>query len=200
MYRWRTLRNAIRNANCTTQWIIEILNAHCAATVNVAACLVECRFQTLHTPILYKHSIRLVLNRLVGMCGVRFRHLANLWESVVEYLYIYTCNSVYVYYYYTIVSWNLLFWLNKGSFQWLTFVTSGNHVVNASWYPSTLVAYSSISHLWNVIAVYSQNNRYLSLLYAHMYMYVFGLICKYMHVINNFHRTDLGSGKTTRWI
>lgn len=32
VYRWRTLRNAIRNANCTTQWIIEILNAHCAMT------------------------------------------------------------------------------------------------------------------------------------------------------------------------
>ena len=46
MYRWRTLRNAIRNANCTTQWIIEILNAHCAAAVNAGACLVECHFQT----------------------------------------------------------------------------------------------------------------------------------------------------------
>lgn len=32
VYRWRTLRNAIRNANCTTQWIIEPLNAYCAAT------------------------------------------------------------------------------------------------------------------------------------------------------------------------
>ena len=32
VYRWRTLRTAIRNANCTTQWIIEILNAHCAMT------------------------------------------------------------------------------------------------------------------------------------------------------------------------
>lgn len=48
MYRWRTLRTAILNANCTTQWIIEILNAHCAVVVNTIACLVECRFQTLH--------------------------------------------------------------------------------------------------------------------------------------------------------
>jgi len=46
VYRWRTLRTAIRNANCTTQWIIEILNAYCAAAVNATACLVECRFQT----------------------------------------------------------------------------------------------------------------------------------------------------------
>lgn len=33
VYRWRTLRTAIRNVNCTTQWIIEILNAYCAAKV-----------------------------------------------------------------------------------------------------------------------------------------------------------------------
>ena len=31
VYRWRTLRTAIRNVNCTTQWIIETLNAYCAA-------------------------------------------------------------------------------------------------------------------------------------------------------------------------
>ena len=29
--RWRTQRNAIRNANCRTQWIIKSLNAHCAS-------------------------------------------------------------------------------------------------------------------------------------------------------------------------
>ena len=28
--RWRTQRNAIRNVNCKTQWIIKILNANCA--------------------------------------------------------------------------------------------------------------------------------------------------------------------------
>ena len=28
--RWRTQRNAIRNANCYTSWIIKTLNAHCA--------------------------------------------------------------------------------------------------------------------------------------------------------------------------
>ncbi len=29
--RWRTQRNAIRNVNCKTQWIIKILNANCAS-------------------------------------------------------------------------------------------------------------------------------------------------------------------------
>jgi len=48
VYRWRTLRTAIRNANCTTQWIIEPLNAYCAVAVNDTACLVECRFQISH--------------------------------------------------------------------------------------------------------------------------------------------------------
>jgi len=33
VYRWRTLRNAIRNANCTTQWVIKSLNAYCAPTL-----------------------------------------------------------------------------------------------------------------------------------------------------------------------
>jgi len=31
--RWRTQRNAIRNANCKTQWIIKTLNANCAPKI-----------------------------------------------------------------------------------------------------------------------------------------------------------------------
>ena len=31
LYRWRTQRNAISNANCRTQWIIKSLNASCAS-------------------------------------------------------------------------------------------------------------------------------------------------------------------------
>ena len=38
--RWRTQRNAIRNANCRTSWIIKILNAHCASGICLGACLV----------------------------------------------------------------------------------------------------------------------------------------------------------------
>ena len=40
--RWRTQRNAIRNANCKTSWIIKILNAHCAFGFYPVACLSEC--------------------------------------------------------------------------------------------------------------------------------------------------------------
>jgi len=29
--RWRTQRNAIRNANCKIQWVIKILNATCTS-------------------------------------------------------------------------------------------------------------------------------------------------------------------------
>ena len=45
--RWRTQRNAIRNANCKTSWIIKILNAHCASGTFPVACLPEC----LRTPL-----------------------------------------------------------------------------------------------------------------------------------------------------
>ena len=40
--RWRTQRNAIRNANCKTSWIIKILNAHCAFGIFPEAYLSEC--------------------------------------------------------------------------------------------------------------------------------------------------------------
>ena len=39
--RWRTQRNAIRNANCNIQWVIKTLNATCTAS---AVCLLECLF------------------------------------------------------------------------------------------------------------------------------------------------------------
>jgi len=31
LQRWRTQRNAIRNANCRIPWVIKSLNAHCAS-------------------------------------------------------------------------------------------------------------------------------------------------------------------------
>ena len=40
--RWRTQRNAIRNANCRTSWIIKILNAYCASGLFPGAYLSEC--------------------------------------------------------------------------------------------------------------------------------------------------------------
>ena len=46
--RWWTQRNAIRNANCKTSWIIKILNAHCAFRKCLRAYLSEC----LYTPLI----------------------------------------------------------------------------------------------------------------------------------------------------
>ena len=46
--RWWTQRNAIRNANCKTSWIIKILNAHCAFRKCLKAYLSEC----LYTPLI----------------------------------------------------------------------------------------------------------------------------------------------------
>jgi len=40
--RWRTQRNAIRNANCKTSWIIKILNAHCTCGIFPEVYLAEC--------------------------------------------------------------------------------------------------------------------------------------------------------------
>lgn len=78
VYRWRTLRNAIRNANCTTQWIIEILNAYCAAAVNAGACLVECHFQTSTNKGGKKRNLffpscfsEVIPNIYVWCCGIR---------------------------------------------------------------------------------------------------------------------------------
>ena len=45
--RWRTPRNAIRNANCRIKWVIKSLNANCCSRFLAGACLV----QTLSTTI-----------------------------------------------------------------------------------------------------------------------------------------------------
>ena len=51
--RWRTQRNAIRNANCKTSWIIKILNAHCAFGIFPVACLSECLWIPLSANLLW---------------------------------------------------------------------------------------------------------------------------------------------------
>ena len=43
-HRWRTLRTAIRNANCRIQWVIEILNAHCTSGLCLEVCLYQCPY------------------------------------------------------------------------------------------------------------------------------------------------------------
>jgi len=45
--RWRTQRNAIRNANCRTSWIIKILNAPCDTGTFLVSCRVECSWTPL---------------------------------------------------------------------------------------------------------------------------------------------------------
>ena len=91
MYRWRTLRTAILNANCTTQWIIEILNAHCAVVVNTIACLVECRFQTLHPNSLIRildvfhfEALKSFVKLRVNVC--LFRH--RLFKMKMWFVYV----------------------------------------------------------------------------------------------------------------
>jgi len=54
-HRWRTQRNAIRNANCRIQWIIKPLNAPCASGTFLGACLLECLLTNPHPP---KFSIK----------------------------------------------------------------------------------------------------------------------------------------------
>ena len=51
--RWRTQRNAIRNTNCKTSWIIKILNAHCAPRNCLGAYLSECSWTPLNTDNCY---------------------------------------------------------------------------------------------------------------------------------------------------
>ena len=43
-HRWRTLRTAIRNANCRIQWVIEILNAYCTFGLDLEVCLYQCPY------------------------------------------------------------------------------------------------------------------------------------------------------------
>ena len=66
--RWRTQRNAIRNANCKTSWIIKILNAHCAFWFSREhACL------SVREP----HSALVLANRLEYVNGAK--QFLELW-------------------------------------------------------------------------------------------------------------------------
>ena len=51
--RWRTQRNAIRNTNCKTSWIIKTLNAHCAPRNFLGAYLSECSWTPLNSDNCY---------------------------------------------------------------------------------------------------------------------------------------------------
>ena len=51
--RWRTQRNAIRNANCNIQWVIKTLNATCTSS---EVCLLECLFIPTTKPSVFVKS------------------------------------------------------------------------------------------------------------------------------------------------
>ena len=60
--RWRTQRNAIRNANCRIQWIIKPLNASCASGICLGACVTECLSHPsphgVHSPVAVESAAR----------------------------------------------------------------------------------------------------------------------------------------------
>ena len=88
VYRWRTLRNAIRNANCTTQWVIKSLNAYCAPTLTCRRMpgRVSLRHQAKIIPkphIWGTRDIKEIFFSLVDL---------NVWESVVLcFLFLQKC-------------------------------------------------------------------------------------------------------------
>ena len=57
--RWRTQRNAIRNANCRIQWIIKSLNAYCASgyTWEHSCLSVRSHLSTLSLELVYGYII-----------------------------------------------------------------------------------------------------------------------------------------------
>ena len=65
--RWRTQRNAIRNANCKTSWIIKTLNAHCASGKCPVAYLSECP----RTPLSAEHSLLFCCWFMSVACSLR---------------------------------------------------------------------------------------------------------------------------------
>lgn len=76
--RWRTQRNAIRNANCKTSWVIKILNAHCAPM----KCMVACLFECLWTPL----GVTCVGCRRVCVCKFVVSLLAYLpWSPLLAF-------------------------------------------------------------------------------------------------------------------
>jgi len=60
--RWWTQRNAIRNANCKTSWIIKFLNAYCALRLFLRAYLLEC----LKTPLVPTCCLALLCSSVGG--------------------------------------------------------------------------------------------------------------------------------------
>ena len=89
--RWRTQRNAIRNANCKTSWIIKILNAHCAFGIFPVACLFECLWTPLSVDVFQQLDLCECLSFHMDSCEMfvdvcfasivsSFSHSVLCWE------------------------------------------------------------------------------------------------------------------------
>ena len=88
--RWRTQRNAIRNANCKTSRIIKILNAHCAFGIFPVACFSECLWTPLSDCIfpsfcefVWSAGLCLCRNILLqlGRSGALMHGVALVWHE-----------------------------------------------------------------------------------------------------------------------
>ena len=99
--RWRTQRNAIRNTNCKTSWIIKILNAHCAPRNCLGAYLSECSWTPLNTDncYLFQDCWLLMLDYVAAaapasglslscneICNKIYRWWSVLWLTTIYYL------------------------------------------------------------------------------------------------------------------
>ena len=60
-HRWRTLRTAIRNANCRIQWVIKILNAYCTSGLVLGVCLYQCPW-ILHCFMYLKQNVKCLVS------------------------------------------------------------------------------------------------------------------------------------------
>ena len=86
-HRWRTLRTAIRNANCTIQWVIEILNAYCTSGLFLGVCLYQC--PNFHLGFLFLNLFLKEFNQnmrviCVNICLLKFRK--NKTENTHEFV------------------------------------------------------------------------------------------------------------------
>ena len=102
--RWRTQRNAIRNANCKTSWIIKLLNAHCASGICPVACMSEClRIQINHSLEWVANMVllcsRALLKYFAGICtrqqlSLTITALCIFYVLLCLESYSFTCNQI----------------------------------------------------------------------------------------------------------
>ena len=89
-HRWRTQRTAIRNVNCRIQWIIESLNAPCAARFSEGhVCLSVTLIYHLPSLVEWTWTVLSLVRRLVSKCIVACRVLREARpDETVWYLYL----------------------------------------------------------------------------------------------------------------